>query len=164
MVTRYGLEGPPVYFVGCSGAAFLDLQVDLPEEKILAKLSTNPTEKLSPMARVRKFLRLAPASELLLEHYASKEALDTIQSLAAIIKKFPVELQQPRPLDEAISSAGGVSLDELDEYLMLKKYPGVFCAGEMIDWDDPTGGFLVQGCVSTGYVAGQGIKKYLAIP
>lgn len=162
MVTRYGLEGPPVYFVGCTGLAHLDLQVDIPEEQILKRLTTNPGEKLSNLQRVEKFLRLSPAADFLLRHHAPENSMDTLEQTAKLIKNFPIELKEPRPLEEAISSAGGISWDELNEEMMFKKFPGLFCAGEMIDWDAPTGGFLIQGCVSTGAVAAKGISRYLA--
>jgi predicted flavoprotein YhiN len=66
-----------------------------------------------------------------------------------------------RPLDEAISSAGGVTFESLDENLMLRALPGIFCAGEMLDWEAPTGGYLLTACFASGYVAGQGILKWL---
>ena len=84
-----------------------------------------------------------------------------LKRTADLIKDFPLTLVQPRPLSESISSRGGLALQELDEKLMLRKLPGVFAAGEMLEWDAPTGGFLIQACVSQGYLAGQGIVKFL---
>jgi predicted flavoprotein YhiN len=70
-------------------------------------------------------------------------------------------LQSPRPIDEAISTAGGVDLDALDEHLMLKALPGVFCAGEMLDWEAPTGGYLLTACLASGRIAGEGVLHRL---
>ena len=82
------------------------------------------------------------------------EAATGIERAIARVKNFRLRLQGPRPIDEAISSAGGVAWSELDETLMLRKAPGVFVAGEMIDWEAPTGGYLLQGCFATGTRAG----------
>ena len=81
---------------------------------------------------------------------------------AIAIKSLPLKLQRARPLAEAISTAGGVRFGALEENLMLKKLPGVFCAGEMIDWEAPTGGYLMQGCFVTGTIAGEGAAKWIA--
>ena len=82
--------------------------------------------------------------------------------LAALATTYPLKLRGPRPIEEAISTAGGVSWDELDDRLMLKRFPGIFCAGEMIDWDAPTGGYLIQGCMSTATRAARGALKFLS--
>ena len=84
------------------------------------------------------------------------------KSLLAAVRHCNLRLNNPRPIDEAISSAGGVDWSELDDYLMLRQIPGVFCAGEMIDWDAPTGGYLLQGCYATGKIAGEGAVKWIA--
>ena len=82
--------------------------------------------------------------------------------LAAVIKALPLRLIAPRPLDEAISSAGGVVFEALDERLMLRSLPGVFCAGEMLDWEAPTGGYLLTACFASGRAAGVGALEWLA--
>ena len=97
----------------------------------------------------------------LLFHFTPKSTLENMTLLAQTIKSFPINFRRSQNLEEAISSAGGLHLSELDESLMLKKYPGVFAAGEMLDWDAPTGGFLIQGCVAQGYQAGHGILRFL---
>ena len=89
-------------------------------------------------------------------------ALRDAASLAAAIKSLPLTLVAPRPLDEAISSAGGVRFEALDADLMLRALPGVFCAGEMLDWEAPTGGYLLSACFATGRAAGQGALNYLS--
>jgi predicted flavoprotein YhiN len=81
--------------------------------------------------------------------------------VAALIKALPLTLERARPLDEAISSAGGVRFDALDEHLMLRDLPGVFCAGEMLDWEAPTGGYLLTACFASGRVAGAGAVRWL---
>ena len=156
MITRYGLEGTPVYFMGCTETVYLDLKPDLSLDQVVAKLS-HSKENLSPMRRVQRLLNLCEGAQEVIFHMIPKEKHPklTLESLAALIKKFPIKLGAPQPIDEAISSSGGVLWDELNDSLMVKKIPGLYCVGEMIDWDAPTGGFLLQGCVSQGkWVAG----------
>jgi predicted flavoprotein YhiN len=87
--------------------------------------------------------------------------LDDPAGLAAAIKSLPLRLGAPRPVQEAISSAGGVRFEALDARLMLRALPGVFCAGEMLDWEAPTGGYLLNGCLASGRVAGEGALDWL---
>jgi uncharacterized flavoprotein (TIGR03862 family) len=158
VITRYGIEGTPVYFAGETGQVTLDLKPDLSEEQLLRKLEL-VKENLSPLRRAKRHLNLGEGALALLFHLGAGSDL---KALAARIKKFPLELRAPQPLNEAISSSGGLSWSELDPTLMLKKFPGVFAAGEMIDWDAPTGGFLIQACVSQGHWAGQAMADYCA--
>lgn len=160
MITHYGIEGTPVYEMGVEGAAFVDLKPDLSREQILKKLNRS-VENLSPIRRAKKFLNLCPATLALLFHHTPKASLHTPEALADVIKKFPLELKARRPLREAISSGGGLCFSELNDQLMMLKFPGVFAAGEMLDWQAPTGGFLIQGCISEGYMAGVGMLDYL---
>lgn len=85
----------------------------------------------------------------------------SIEPLAHFTKNLPIPLIAARPLDEAISSAGGVTFETLDEHLMLRSMPGVFCAGEMLDWEAPTGGYLLTACFASGVTAGHGVLKWL---
>ena len=85
--------------------------------------------------------------------------MDSAQKLAEVVKSCRIPLSGARPIDEVISTSGGVAWSELDENLMLKKLPNVYCAGEMIDWEAPTGGYLMQGCFSTGTTAGMAAAK-----
>jgi uncharacterized flavoprotein (TIGR03862 family) len=160
VITRYGMEGTPVYFAGEVGTVRIDLKPDLSLDQILKKLK-DVKENLSPMRRVTKQLNLCPAALALIFHMAPKSALKDINSIAQLIKEFPVSFHHTQPLTESISSQGGLHLSELDKNWMFLKYPGVFAAGEMLNWDAPTGGFLIQGCVSQGYGAGHGILEYL---
>ncbi|HEY9145758.1 MAG TPA: NAD(P)/FAD-dependent oxidoreductase, partial [Thiobacillus sp.] len=97
----------------------------------------------------------------LLREILSAEQLNDPVKLAHAIKSLPLALSAPRPLDEAISSAAGVRFEALDDKLMLHKLPGMFCAGEMLDWEAPTGGYLLTACLASGRVAGQGALNYL---
>ena len=89
------------------------------------------------------------------------QQLENPAALASAIKGLPLRLARPRPVAEAISTAGGVRLEALDADAMLRAVPGVFCAGEMLDWEAPTGGYLLTACLATGLVAGRGAAKYL---
>ena len=162
MATDYGIEGPPIYFAGMTGEITLDLRPDLTEQQILEKLQA-VRENLSPIRRVKKTLSLCDASLALVFHLSPKEVLNgsDLTPIAQRIKKFPLTLLGPQPLTEAISSSGGLSLGELDSEFMIKKWPGIYAAGEMLDWDVPTGGFLLQACVAQGAIAGDAIAARL---
>src|SRR5690606_2596839 len=99
----------------------------------------------------------------LLHECLPREAIAEPARLASGIKKLPVRLTGTSPLDEAISSAGGVCRDALDDQLMLRQLPGVFCAGEMLDWEAPTGGYLLTGYFASGRHAAQGVMNWLAL-
>jgi uncharacterized flavoprotein (TIGR03862 family) len=161
MITRYGIEGTPVYFVGTAGFLHLDLLPDQSAEQVLNRLK-RVKENLSPVRRVKKLLSLSEAAVALVFHYAPLDVRGDLERLVSWMKAVSLKALGPQPLQEAISSSGGVVLDELNSDLMLKRFPGFFCAGEMLDWDVPTGGFLIQGCVAQGYRAGHGILRYLS--
>ena len=164
VVTRYGLEGTPVYFLGDAGRAVLDLKPGLSESEILERLKAI-RENLSPIRRVKKGLGLPEASLALLFHHTDEATRGDLSRLVKAIKNFTLELLKPRPLIEAISSSGGVDLGEVylepGRELELKKIPGVFVGGEMLSWTAPTGGFLIQGAVTQGAVAGQSMIRFL---
>lgn len=161
VVTSYGLEGTPVYFLGEVGRALLDLKPDLTEDQVLSRLR-KVKENFSPIKRVKKTLKLCQASEALIYYFTKDHPELSLENLAKLIKNFPIELLSPRPLSESISSSGGVNLDEVSDDFMLHRLPGVFVAGEMLDFDAPTGGYLIQGCISTAVAMCQGVEKYLA--
>ncbi len=154
LITSYGLEGTPVYFAGCSGPARLDLKPDLDEAALLERLQGGK-ENLSPIRRVQKLAGLCEASRALMFHLTPESERGDLRALAHRIKNFPLELGAAQPLDEAISSAGGILWSELDSDLALVRAPSVHLAGEMVDWDAPTGGFLIQACVAQGAWAGK---------
>ena len=97
----------------------------------------------------------------MLREFLPREALTATDRLAAAIKHLPLPVTATRPLDEAISTAGGVVFEALDARLMLRDLPGIFCAGEMLDWEAPTGGYLLTACFASGHVAGQGVRAWL---
>jgi uncharacterized flavoprotein (TIGR03862 family) len=170
IISDYGIEGTGIYALSKylreslaqNGSALLniDLLPDLPQEKIVQKLN-KPREKNSVSNFLRKQLNLSPAKLALLRELTTKQTFDKPELLALAIKKLSVTLTAMRPIDEAISSAGGVAAKELDTSYMLKKIHGVFCAGEMLDWDAPTGGYLLTGCFACGRAAGVGVVNYL---
>jgi predicted flavoprotein YhiN len=98
----------------------------------------------------------------LLHELVPKADLHDPAKLAAAIKALPVTVTAARPIDEAISSAGGVRIEALDDKLMLREAPGIFCAGEMLDWEAPTGGYLLTACLASGRAAGLGALRYLS--
>lgn len=160
LITRYGLEGGAIYRLGPELRAMfppqimLDLKPQLTRETIAERLRA-----MSSDAHWSKLCKLSPAATALLETLFPEDCRDT-ERLATRIKSFPLRLVSPRPIAEAISSAGGVRWAELDEGLMLRRMPGVFVAGEMIDWEAPTGGYLLQGCFSTGTRAGRAAARF----
>jgi len=160
VITAYGLEGTPLYFVGHVGPVHLDLKPDLDMEGVRRRL-LSCRENLSPMRRIQRTMKLGRGALALLYHASPRDAMSDVDAVAALIKAFPLHLLRTQPLAEAISSAGGLAWSELDDALMLRRFPGLFAAGEMIDWDAPTGGFLIQGCVSQGHAAGMGVARYV---
>lgn len=163
IVTSYGLEGTPVYTLGEVGQVFVDLKPDLSEEELLKKLKSI-RENLSPIRRVYKMLNLSVAAKALIFYFAGDENLESLESIVKVIKTFPLKLLQERPLTESISSKGGILWSELDDSLMLKKQKNIYCIGEMLNWDAPTGGFLIQGCVSLGVWCAQKLLESKASP
>jgi uncharacterized flavoprotein (TIGR03862 family) len=142
MVTTYGLEGGALYQLGAALRAMAEPRIHI---------DFKPTFSTEELERKGSW-KLSPAAEAILRHGAPSSI--SPHDLAARAKACPVAFTGPRPIAEAISSAGGVRWDELDANLMLRKLPGVFVAGEMIDWEAPTGGYLMQGCFATGTLAG----------
>lgn len=153
VVSAKGIEGGGVYMVSAAlrdGASLvLDLLPDMSLSDIDARLAV-PSGKQSMANTLRKVLKLDPIKRALLNEFGR----DTDRPLAARIKALPFSPLTPRPIDEAISTAGGVRFDALTQDLMLKSRGGVFCAGEMLDWEAPTGGYLITGCLATGRWAG----------
>lgn len=168
VIADYGLEGGAIYALSVAlrdeiqsrGGAIIT--IDLKPDVDLAGLAERllrPRGKQSMSAFLRKTAGLdAPAIALLREQ---GELPGDAQSLAQRIKEHKVELLRARPLDRAISSAGGVKFDELNAHFMLWKMPGVFAAGEMLDWEAPTGGYLLQACFATGRAAALGALRWI---
>jgi uncharacterized flavoprotein (TIGR03862 family) len=174
IITRAGLEGGAIYAlsahlreaIGSSGQATLRmaLRPDLAMQDFTAQLS-RPRGRQSLSNFLRKAAHLSPAAIGLLQEtaIASGVPLPSLSSasLAGLINDVPVELSGIASIARAISTAGGISFDELDADFMLRRLPGVFAAGEMLDWEAPTGGYLLQASFATGAAAGRGALKYL---
>jgi uncharacterized flavoprotein (TIGR03862 family) len=170
IITREGVEGGLIYSasallrdeVDAGGRAVmvLDLAPDRSHEWIAERLS-RPRGSRTMASHLEKAVGIKGVKAGLLREFVSKEDFMSIEPLAHFIKNLPIPLIATRPLDEAISSAGGVRFESLDEDLMLKSMPGVFCAGEMLDWEAPTGGYLLTACFASGYTAGKGVLKWL---
>ncbi|MES2657384.1 MAG: TIGR03862 family flavoprotein [Verrucomicrobiota bacterium] len=161
MLTRYGLEGGAIYQLGSTLRAMpepaiaIDFKPTFTHDQLVAKMQSVRRNFLSE-ARVRWKLS-DPAHAIL-----SRNTYADVDALAREAKHCVIPLIQPRPNDEAISSAGGVCWKELDETLMLKKLPGIFLAGEMIDWEAPTGGYLMQGCFATATRAAESAVAWMS--
>jgi uncharacterized flavoprotein (TIGR03862 family) len=173
MLSDTGVEGSLVYALSASlrdtiaaqGSVTvqLDLAPDKTLERVIAEVA-HPRGARSLSSHLQSRSGIKGAKMALLRELLPAEQLHDPQALARAIKSLPLTLAAPRPLDEAISSAGGVRFEALDEHLMLRQLPGVFCAGEMLDWEAPTGGYLLTACFASGRVAGQGALNYLAGP
>jgi uncharacterized flavoprotein (TIGR03862 family) len=156
MLTRYGMEGTAVYRLGralrhmAEPTIELDLKPTFTVEQLVRKMESVRRDYLKE-AGVRWKLPDAACAILAQFHGPFSDA----PTLAAAAKHCRIPLVRPRPLEEAISSAGGVAWDELTEELMFRKVPHIYCAGEMLDWEAPTGGFLLQGCFASGTRAGR---------
>ncbi|TVS04137.1 MAG: TIGR03862 family flavoprotein [Rhodobacteraceae bacterium] len=152
-----GVEGGGIYALSRAlreGAPLmLDLFPDLTAETLADRLARQPA-KLSQKNRLRRALGLDGARLALLRDCAHPLPADP-SALAWLLKALPLPLQGPRPMDEAISTAGGIRREALTDALMLRDWPGVFAAGEMLDWEAPTGGYLLTACLSTGHWAGR---------
>jgi uncharacterized flavoprotein (TIGR03862 family) len=169
-ITKTGIEGTSIYALSASlrdailkkgfAELRLDLLPDLTIEKILAQLNS-PRGKNSASNFLRKQLKLPAVKVALLRELTPASVWSNNSQLANALKSLPMHLKAFRPIDEAISTAGGVKADEFTTSLMLKKIHGTFCAGEMLDWEAPTGGYLLTACFSTGRAAGFGVVKYL---
>ena len=174
VVTRDGLEGGVIYALSAplrdaierDGFAVIavDLLPDVNASKLAERLA-GPRGKQSLSNFLRKATHLSPAALSLVREGALAQDLSlpalNAQKLAALIKAVPVRLVGVQPIATAISTAGGVSFSELDSNFMLRRLPGVFVAGEMLDWDAPTGGYLLQASFATGAATGRGVLAWL---
>ncbi len=162
VVTEKGVEGSAIYAVSRAlrdgGALVLDLLPGLTEAEVAKRLA-KPRGKASLSNHMRKALGLTGVKAALLREAGPLP--ESAEALAARIKNLPLALDGPAPLDEAISTAGGIRQSALTSDLMLIDRPGVFCAGEMLDWEAPTGGYLLTGCLATGRWAGLAAADYL---
>ena len=170
VATATGIEGSLVYAasrllreeIARTGQAqlWLDLLPDRTPEQVLAACR-HPRGARSLSSHLKSRLGLDGIKLALLHEVLATETLHDPAALAQAIKAVPLQLAAPRPVAEAISTAGGVALDALDAGLMLQALPGVFCAGEMLDWEAPTGGYLLTACMASGVVAAEGVLAHL---
>jgi uncharacterized flavoprotein (TIGR03862 family) len=165
MVTTEGLEGGPVYAIGATirhaldaaGRCTLDLDLrpDLTESQVVRRLQRRRS-KDSTSTWLHRSLGLDPVAIGLLREAQGRDLPGDAASAAALVKAVPLEVTGTMPIDRAISTAGGIAWSEVDDSLMIRRLPGTFVAGEMLDWEAPTGGYLLQASFSTGVVAARG--------
>jgi len=167
LVTRYGLEGGALYSLSqalhemASPLVSIDFKPDSSLESLVRRLGTARSNFLSE-ARLR--WRLDEPTHALLSALLPVESFRSAETTAQSTKRFELTLSHARPVAEAISTAGGVAFSGLTETLMLQQLPGVFVAGEMVDWEAPTGGYLMQGCFATGTRSGLGAAEWRMVP
>lgn len=169
VITANGVEGGVIYticasirdIIAAKGTAtvWLDLVPDRTLQRLTADLSA-PRGKRTIATHLKRRAGIAGVKVGLLYEAVSKHVWSEPARLAEALKCFPLTFVRPRPLEEAISTAGGVSFEALDTKLMLRSRPGVFCAGEMLDWEAPTGGYLLTACLATGRLAGCAAAKW----
>ncbi|HXJ00900.1 MAG TPA: TIGR03862 family flavoprotein [Micropepsaceae bacterium] len=172
IITDYGIEGGAIYALSTAlrdataaeGPArlMIDLRPNSSAAHLAERLS-NPPAKQSLANILRKSVHLSPLEINLLRETHVLDAATRAEALARAIKSVPLELTCPQPIQRAISSAGGVAFDSLDDSLMLRAVPGCFIAGEMLDWEAPTGGYLLQACFATGFAAATNALRWLGL-
>ncbi|MBV8665923.1 MAG: TIGR03862 family flavoprotein [Burkholderiaceae bacterium] len=172
MVTNSGIEGSLVYEssgllrdkLAAQGQVRikLDLAPDWPAQRVLAEVA-RPRGSRSLSTHLQSRVNIGGIKAGLLREALTAQEMNDPARLAETIKALPLTLLAPRPLNEAISSAGGVMFEALDHNLMLRARPGVFCAGEMLDWEAPTGGYLLTACFASGVAAGKGVLDWLGL-
>jgi len=170
VITATGIEGSLIYALSApireeinrygAGVIHIDLLPGRPVDKLQAALS-KPRGSRSMAKHLHSQVGIDGVKAALLRELTDAETFADPALLARAIKALPLTLVKTRPLDEAISTAGGVRFEAMDEHLMLKALPGVFCAGEMLDWEAPTGGYLLTGCFASGRAAGLGIVQWV---
>lgn len=170
VLTETGIEGGVIYAMSAwirdeivkTGTALLrlDLAPDRDVSRLISDLS-RPRGSRSMASHLQRRVGISGVKASLLREYVSKQDFADPVLLGTAIKSLPVRLVAPRPLEEAISTAGGVGFEALDGRLMIRTLPGVFCAGEMLDWEAPTGGYLLTACFASGHAAGVGVVRWL---
>jgi predicted flavoprotein YhiN len=154
-LTEYGLEGAPIYYLNPSIRKdfklpiYIDFKPSHSEDEIITTLIKSKNVSVG-----LKKLKLPTVFVFWCKQFLSKEEYNELSLISRLIKQFPIYINSFRPIEEAISCAGGVSWGELSEKLQLMKFPNVSVVGEMIDWEAPTGGYLLQGAFSMGFVVG----------
>ncbi|RZA18210.1 MAG: TIGR03862 family flavoprotein, partial [Lysobacteraceae bacterium] len=171
VLTTTGIEGSLVYALSArlreaiARDGHTTLGLDLAPGRALERLQRDlgkPRNGRSLSEHLRRQAGIEGAKAALLHEVLDKASLQDMGCVAATLKRLPLHLLRPRPMAEAISTAGGVRLEALDNRMMLQDLPGVFCAGEMLDWEAPTGGYLLTACFASGLRAGRGATGWLA--
>ena len=170
MVTASGVEGGPIYALSAmlrdeieargEAVIYLDLVPGKDLPRVIAEIN-HPRGSRSMSSHLQSRANIKGVQSGLLRELLPRADFDHPERLSSAIKSLPLRLIAPRPLDEAISSAGGVTFEALDEHLMVRTQPGVFCAGEMLDWEAPTGGYLLTACFASGRHAGRSTVDWL---
>jgi uncharacterized flavoprotein (TIGR03862 family) len=170
VVSETGVEGSLIYAcsallrnalaAGKQAVIRLDLAPGWTQERLMERLS-RPRGSKSFASHLERSVGIKGVKAGLLWEFVPKPDFADPEKLSLAIKELPIPLISPRPLEEAISSAGGVDFAALDAHLMLRALPGVFCAGEMLDWEAPTGGYLLTACFATGRAAGLGALAWV---
>lgn len=171
VITATGVEGSLIYAASAmlrdaiehTGHAtlHLDLLPNFTSERVLTEVS-HPRGSRSLSSHLKSRLNLNALHLALLHEVLPNETMRDSALLAQALKRLPITLKTARPIDEAISTAGGITLETLDKHLMARAMPGLFAAGEMLDWEAPTGGYLLSACLASGRVAAQGIRAFLS--
>lgn len=170
VITETGVEGGVIYAVSASlrdeimAKGVATLRLDLAPDRDVPRLThdlSRPRGKRTMATHLQRQAHIEGVKAGLLREVVTKEDFADPARLAAAIKALPLRLIAPRPLEEAISTAGGVPFEALDERLMIRALPGLFCAGEMVDWEAPTGGYLLTACFAMGLAAGAGAVAWL---
>ena len=170
VLTETGIEGSLVYAIAADLRDAIErdgeatLHLDLVPGRDLQRLQQDlakPRNGRSLGEHLRRQAGIDGAKSALLHEVLDQPGLQDMARVAATLKRLPLRLLRARPMDEAISTAGGVRLEAMDEDLMLRERPGVFCAGEMLDWEAPTGGYLLTACFASGLRAGRGAVAWL---
>ena len=172
MMTANGVEGGPIYALSAMlrdeiearGEAIIhiDLVPGKDLQRVIAEID-HPRGSRSMSSHLQSRVNIRGVQTGLLRELLLKEDFDHLKRLAGAIKSLPLRLIAPRPLDEAISTAGGVAFEALNEHLMVRALPGVFCAGEMLDWEAPTGGYLLTACFASGRHVGHSALDWLKV-
>ena len=167
VITKFGIEGNAIYGLSPQireqlnqhkkAPIFIDLKPSLTLENVYSKIIASTYKNTTQI--LKKELKLSAAQIDLLKIYLSKESYLSTKSLSENIKKFPIEITNTATIDEAISTVGGIDLNAVSNNFELKKIPNQFCIGEMLNWDAPTGGYLLQGCASMGVCLGEYLNE-----
>ncbi|MEY3236208.1 MAG: hypothetical protein RI883_309 [Bacteroidota bacterium] len=156
VISEYGIEGPPIYAMNANFRNKKDVYIDF-KPTFSIKDIEQKLKKAKNVSEGLRDLKLPKVTIAWLKLSLKKEVFQNKSILAKTVKSFKLEIVKLRPIDEVISTIGGVEMNAINDSFQLKKFPKAYCIGEMLDWDAPTGGYLIQGCVSSGYTSATAI-------